>query len=58
VVERLLERYLDHEDPMLRSHAAWAARRLGRDDLLATRAADPVIAVELAASAPVPRRGR
>jgi epoxyqueuosine reductase len=48
-VEQLLECYLDHDDTMLRAHAAWAARRLGRDDLLAARAADPVIATELAA---------
>jgi epoxyqueuosine reductase len=55
VVEQVLERYLDHEDEMLRAHAAWAARRLGRDDLLGTRASDPVIAAELAAQAPAGR---
>ena len=32
-----LVRYLAHPDPMLRAHAVWAARRLGRDDLLAAR---------------------
>jgi epoxyqueuosine reductase len=47
----LLQRYLDDRDPMLRSHAAWAARQLGLMDLLATRAADPVVADELAAPA-------
>jgi len=57
-VEQLLERYLDHDDAMLRAHAAWAARQLGRDDLLADRAADPVIATELAAPAPAARGGR
>ena len=33
-VVALLERYVSHPDPMLRGHAAWAARRLGREDLL------------------------
>ena len=33
-VAHLLERYLAHDDPLLRSHAVWAARRLGREDLL------------------------
>jgi len=35
VVVDLLVRYLAHEDPLLRGHAVWAARRLGREDLLA-----------------------
>jgi epoxyqueuosine reductase len=30
----LLSRHLAHEDPLLRGHAVWAARRLGREDLL------------------------
>ncbi len=33
-VVQLLERYVGHPDPMLRGHAAWAARTLGREDLL------------------------
>lgn len=33
-VVELLERYLAHENPMLRVHATWAAKRLGRSDLL------------------------
>jgi epoxyqueuosine reductase len=33
-VIEVLERYLAHADPLLRGHAVWAARRLGRDDLL------------------------
>jgi epoxyqueuosine reductase len=33
-VEAVLRRYLDHEDELLREHAGWAARRLGREDLL------------------------
>jgi epoxyqueuosine reductase len=34
-VEAALRRALADPDPMLRSHAAWAAERLGRSDLLA-----------------------
>lgn len=33
-VVALLGRYVADPDPMLRGHAAWAARRLGREDLL------------------------
>ena len=33
-VVELLERYGGDPDPLLRAHAAWAARRLGREDLL------------------------
>jgi epoxyqueuosine reductase len=47
-----LTRYLDGTNDTLRAHAAWAARRLGHDDLLASRADDAVIAEELAAVAP------
>lgn len=34
VVVELLRRHLGHDDALLRAHAVWAARRLGRDDLL------------------------
>ena len=37
---RCSSRYLRHPNPLLRAHAVWAARRLGRDDLLAVRCAD------------------
>lgn len=40
-VVALLARYLGHEDAMLRGHAVWAARRLGREDLVAVLSADP-----------------
>ncbi len=30
----ILERYLGHQNPLLRRHAIWACRRLGRNDLL------------------------
>ena len=33
--ERALRRWLDADDPMLVEHARWAARQLGRDDLVA-----------------------
>ncbi len=52
-----LRRALGDADPMLRSHAAWAARRLGGDDLLTTLAddADPVVRAELTAPPPPER---
>jgi len=40
-VAELLEAHLTHPDPLLRAHAVWAARRLGREDLLALVADDP-----------------
>lgn len=58
-----LARYLGDRDPMLRAHAVWACRRLGREDLLVALvgADDPEVAEELAAPAPAPQpavRGR
>jgi epoxyqueuosine reductase len=50
-----LRRHLAHPNPVLRSHAAWAARRLGRGDLLDALAADPAVAAELAQPAPAGR---
>jgi len=47
-----VERYLGHANPLLRGHAAWAARRLGRADLLAGREDDPAIAAELSQPPP------
>jgi epoxyqueuosine reductase len=40
-VEEVLVRHLGHDDPLLRAHAVWAARRLGREDLLAPLRDDP-----------------
>lgn len=52
-----LGRALTDPDPMLRSHAVWAARRLGRHDLLAAVAddADPAVRAELVAPPPPER---
>ena len=50
-----LARHLRHPDPLLRGHAVWAARRLGREDLLADLigADDPLVGAELATAVPV-----
>jgi len=57
-----LVRYLRDPDPMLRAHAIWACRRLGRDDLLGALVGrdDPDVAEELASPSPAvrARRGR
>jgi epoxyqueuosine reductase len=57
-----LVRYLRDPDPMLRAHAIWACRRLGRDDLLGALIGrdDPDVAEELASPSPAvrARRGR
>ena len=47
-VETTLRRYLRHPDPILRAHAVWAARSLGRDDLVPTCDPDPIVTAELA----------
>ena len=56
-VERLLVSYLNHEDVLLVEHAAWAARALGRDELLESPsvAAHPAVRAEL--THPHPRLG-
>jgi epoxyqueuosine reductase len=48
----VLGRYLRHPNPILRSHAAWAARRLGRPQLLDGLDGDPAIGAELSLPAP------
>lgn len=52
-VEVTLRRYLADPDPMLRAHAAWAAYRLDRPDLVALVADDdaPEVVEEIAAQA-------
>ena len=52
VVARLLDAYLRHDDPLLRSHAVWAARRLGREDLLPPieQETDPAVLAERSAA--------
>jgi epoxyqueuosine reductase len=53
-VVEALRSHLAHPDPLLRGHAVWAARRLGREDLLAALADDddPSVRAELAIAAP------
>src|SRR5690606_12248872 len=45
-IEGALVRHLRHPNSVLRAHAAWAARRLGRADLLEPLAGDPAVAAE------------
>jgi len=54
VVVEVLDRYLHHPDPLLRGHAVWATRRLGREDLLAVLGSevDPFVLEELATTVP------
>jgi epoxyqueuosine reductase len=54
-----VRRALGHADPVVRSHAVWAAARMGRGDLLeAVRTdPDPSVQTELAAAASVPPTG-
>ena len=40
---------LADDDPIVRGHAVWAARRMGRDDLVPADDADPFVREELAA---------
>lgn len=55
-VVELLDRYLVDRDPILRSHAAWAASELGRGDLLVRLGddPDPLVRDELKRIADVP----
>ncbi len=46
-VAEALERSLAHPEPMIRSHAVWAARRLGLHHLLAPVAHDPSAEVQV-----------
>lgn len=54
VVVDVLARHLHHADPLLRGHAVWAARHLGREDLLTAlvHEEDPFVLEELATLAP------
>jgi epoxyqueuosine reductase len=51
-----LRRALAASDGLVRAHAVWAARRLGRDDLLADLTSDPDPLVQAELAAPVERR--
>jgi epoxyqueuosine reductase len=54
-VAQAVDRALHHPDPLVRSHAVWAAARLGRPDLLGTVRddPDPTVQAELAGAASV-----
>lgn len=55
-LEPLLARYLAHDNPLLRAHAVWAARRLGLERLAGGAAADPDPQVRAEMVAPVQAR--
>ncbi|MEX2294280.1 MAG: tRNA epoxyqueuosine(34) reductase QueG [Acidimicrobiales bacterium] len=55
-VEAVLVRHLAHPDSLLRAHAVWAARRLGREDLLEPIGSDPDPLVVAERNALVPAR--
>ncbi len=48
-VAAVLSRYLAHDDPLLRGHAVWSARRLGLHHLLPADDPDPFVRDELTA---------
>lgn len=54
IVRPVLEAHLRHPDGLVRAHAAWAARRLGHDDLLVALVGDddPEVLAELGAGGP------
>jgi epoxyqueuosine reductase len=49
---------LGHDDPLVRAHAVWAARRLGRPELVASMVdeVDPLVRAELDRAVSPPRR--
>ena len=53
-IASVLTRYLAGDDPLLRGHAVWAARRLGLDRLLPVDDPDPLVRAELTAPVPQP----
>ncbi len=55
-LEPLLARYVAHDNPLLRAHAVWAARRLGLENLAGGAAADPDPQVRAEVVAPVQAR--
>ena len=55
-LEQLLAQYLRHARPVLRGHAAWAAKRLGREDLLPAIGSEPDADVRRELARPVVAR--
>lgn len=52
----ILQRYLQHENPLLRGHAVWACRRLGMHDLVQSCQSDPDASVRSEVNVPVQSR--
>jgi epoxyqueuosine reductase len=56
----VLERYVRHDDPVLRSHAVWAMARIGRHDLIPVddlhQVGDPTVRDEIRRAGTVPSR--
>ena len=46
-VRRTIDRYLRHEDELLRAHAVWTARRLGLHEMLAVHDDSELVMSEL-----------
>ncbi|MFM9137996.1 MAG: tRNA epoxyqueuosine(34) reductase QueG [Actinomycetota bacterium] len=55
-VRRVMGRYVEHPDPMLRAHAVWACARLGYHDIIAHHDTAPLVVEELRLLADVPVR--
>ena len=55
-VRRVMTRYVEHPDPMLRAHAVWACARLGYLDCIPHHDTAPLVVEELRVLAEVPVR--
>ena len=47
-VHRIVSRYVEHPDPMIRAHAVWSAARLGYRDIIPMHDTAPLVIAELA----------
>ena len=55
-VRRVMGRYVEHPDPLLRAHAVWACARLGYHDMIPHHDTAPLVVEELRLLADVPVR--